>query len=336
MLWEVEIKPQDGEIDYEGRRVLAEGRGLGASTLDDVKTARSFLIQSDSDRDRIEQIATQLLTDPIVERQTIRSLSSTSIETDTNGDRLLNVLFKPGVTDNVAQSTRKAMNDLGLNASAVSTCRKYWVNSSVSPADLNLISTKLLSNDAIEQVLDGPLHLDSITLGNDYQFDLKQIAIREMDDPALEQLSKTGQLYLSLTEMQTIRDYFRSLDRDPTDIELESVAQTWSEHCSHKTLAGRIHYTDETRDIHFENMLKETVFAATVKIRESLGEDDWCVSVFKDNSGVVTFDEEEYVCIKVETHNHPSALEPYGGANTGLGGVIRDPLGTGLGGAACL
>ncbi|HSG72994.1 MAG TPA: AIR synthase-related protein, partial [Planctomycetaceae bacterium] len=241
------------------------------------------------------------------------------------------VLFKPGVTDNVAQSARKAMSDLGLDASAVSTCRKYWVNSSISPADLKLISTKLLSNDAIEQVLDGPLHLDSITLGNDYRFQLNHVAIREMDDAALEQLSITGQLYLSLTEMQTIRDYYRSLDRDPTDIELESIAQTWSEHCSHKTLAGRIHYTDETRDIHFKNMLKETVFAATMQIRESLGENDWCVSVFKDNAGVVTFDEDEYVCIKVETHNHPSALEPYGGANTGLGGVIRDPLGTGLG-----
>lgn len=85
------------------------------------------------------------------------------------------------------------------------------------------------------------------------------------------------------------------------------------------------------RDIHFNSMLKETIFAATVQIRESLGKDDWCVSVFKDNAGIVKFDDKQNVCIKVETHNHPSAIEPYGGANTGLGGVIRDPLGTGLG-----
>ena len=78
-------------------------------------------------------------------------------------------------------------------------------------------------------------------------------------------------------------------------------------------------------------MLKETVFAATQTIRKNLGDDDWCVSVFKDNAGIVRFDETNDVCIKVETHNHPSALEPYGGANTGLGGVIRDPLGTGMG-----
>ena len=78
-------------------------------------------------------------------------------------------------------------------------------------------------------------------------------------------------------------------------------------------------------------MLKETIFAATVEIRRRLGDADWCVSVFKDNAGIVKFDETDNVCMKVETHNHPSALEPYGGANTGIGGVIRDPLGTGLG-----
>ncbi len=80
-------------------------------------------------------------------------------------------------------------------------------------------------------------------------------------------------------------------------------------------------------------MLKETIFAATQKISRQRWKaaDDWCVSVFKDNAGVVRFDDQFNVVFKVETHNHPSALEPYGGANTGLGGVIRDPLGTGLG-----
>ena len=141
------------------------------------------------------------------------------------------------------------------------------------------------------------------------------VPIRTMDDAALQDLSKRGQLYLSLTEMRTVRDHFISLDRDPTDIELETVAQTWSEHCSHKTLAGRIHYVETQggqvqRDQSFNNMLKETIFAATVAIRRSLGDEDWCVSVFRDNAGIVKFDERQNVCIKVETHNHPSAIEP--------------------------
>ncbi|HWB01299.1 MAG TPA: phosphoribosylformylglycinamidine synthase subunit PurL, partial [Pirellulales bacterium] len=143
--------------------------------------------------------------------------------------------------------------------------------------------------------------------------------------------SREGQLYLSLDEMRTIQAHFRTLSREPTDVELETVAQTWSEHCSHKTLAGRVRYRDERGERTFQNMLKETIFAATVEVRRQLGADDWCVSVFKDNAGVVRFLDDQHVVFKVETHNHPSALEPYGGANTGVGGVIRDPLGTGLG-----
>src|SRR5205085_586215 len=111
------------------------------------------------------------------------------------------------------------------------------------------------------------------------------------------------------------------------DVELETLAQTWSEHCSHKTLKGKIDFDGRS----FGNLLKETIFAATQEIRRRLGPDDWCVSVFEDNAGVVRFDDQYHVCFKVETHNHPSAIEPYGGANTGLGGVIRDVLGTGLG-----
>ena len=93
-----------------------------------------------------------------------------------------------------------------------------------------------------------------------------------MDDAALERLSREGQLYLSLVEMQTIQAHFRSLGRDPTDVELETIAQTWSEHCSHKTLAGRIHYRGPEGERHFQNMLKETIFAATQKIRHEAGQ----------------------------------------------------------------
>ena len=153
-----------------------------------------------------------------------------------------------------------------------------------------------------------------------------------MDDAALRVLSREGQLYLSLAEMQTIRAHFRELGRDPTDAELETIAQTWSEHCSHKTLAGRIRYRDEDGERQFDNMLKETIFAATVEIRQRARATTIGASAsFSDNAGVVRFDDQYNVVFKVETHNHPSALEPYGGANTGLGGVIRDPLGTGLG-----
>ena len=118
--------------------------------------------------------------------------------------------------------------------------------------------------------------------------------------------------------MRAVQDHYRRLGREPRRIELETIAQTWSEHCKHKTFSG--HITFEGKVI--PNLLKSTIAAATKAIGKP-----WCVSVFKDNAGIIEFDENFNVCFKVETHNHPSAIEPYGGANTGLGGVIRDILG---------
>ncbi len=332
MLWEVEVRSVAGEDDREGARVLAECGALGIEGVSAIRSARSFLIEGSIIESDVERAARSLLADHVVESYSIHELSAGN-GSDANGDAgaLLNVLYNPGVTDNVAQSTRAALDDLGLAVDAVSTCRKYWIDGEPGSEDLGRLSSRILANDAIEHVVRGPLRMESIALGSAYEFELLTVPIRGMDDSQLKVLSSEGQLYLSLEEMRTIQRQFVELDRDPTDVELETVAQTWSEHCSHKTLAGRIHYRDERTDRRFENMLKETIFQATVSIRESLGADDWCVSVFKDNAGIVEFDERQDVCIKVETHNHPSALEPYGGANTGLGGVIRDPLGTGLG-----
>jgi phosphoribosylformylglycinamidine synthase len=337
MLWEVEILPIGSEKDYEGQRILASAKSQGISGLTSVTSAKTFLIQGDLTRDDAKRAAEQLLVDPVTEQFHIHELPASPSEiSNLKSQVLLNVLLHPGVTDSVAENAAKALTRLDLSVTNVATCRRYWLTGDLSAAKLAQLSKKVLANDAIEYVVTGPLQIKDLTLGSEYKFKLTTVAIRDMSDDELMVLSKKGQLYLSIAEMKTVQDYFRSLQRDPTDIELETVAQTWSEHCSHKTLGGRIHYVETcdgkvVRDHHFNSMLKETIFAATVQIRESLGKDDWCVSVFKDNAGIVKFDDKQNVCIKVETHNHPSAIEPYGGANTGLGGVIRDPLGTGLG-----
>ncbi|SFH54177.1 phosphoribosylformylglycinamidine synthase subunit PurL [Planctomicrobium piriforme] len=330
MLWEIEIHPVAGAADREADRVLGEVRSRGLASIRTVQAARSYLVEGELNPSQLAQV-TRFLSDVLVERCEQQALPTT--ESTVNG-RLLNVLYKAGVTDNTGLTAKSALQELGLPITGVATCRKYWVNEDASEEDLNRLSRRVLSNDSIERVLSGPLTLRSLALGSEYQFELRHVPIREMDDAALQRLSKEGQLYLSLAEMRQIQSQFRELGREPTDIELETVAQTWSEHCSHKTLAGRIAYRDEKGERQFKNMLKETVFAATQQIRKDLGEADWCVSVFKDNAGIVRFDDKQDVCIKVETHNHPSALEPYGGANTGLGGVIRDPLGTGMGARA--
>ncbi len=342
-LWQIDIYPSDGQVDREGERTSEEIRELGLGEQIDVIFARSFLVQGNFNREQAVQLADRLLSDAVTQRTVVAiagqaDLHQPPVAKTKSTSRLVHVLPKPGVMDPVAASTMGAAKDAGIEVDAVRTMRKYWLDESIDDESLESICKRALSNDSIEQVVVGPLEMDQLDVGSPYHFKLNTVAIRDLDDAALAKLSKDGQLYLTLVEMQTIRDHYNSIGRDPTDIELETIAQTWSEHCSHKTLAGRIHYRGPSADgtpggdeRQYDNMLKETIFAATEQIRKTLGDDDWCVSVFKDNAGVVTFDDQFHACFKVETHNHPSALEPYGGANTGIGGVIRDPMGTGMG-----
>lgn len=330
-LWEIDIYPAAGQPDRLGSAVASDAADLGLASDLSVSAARGFLVQGDLDEAQANRLARELFADGIVERTVVARAGDRRLSEPLNGKpQLLHVMLKPGVMDPVAQSALNAIADFGLQVDAVRTFRKFWL-SETSAETVSAISSRILANDSIEQVVVGPLELDRLQLGSPYHFELVHVAILDLDDEGLTRLSREGQLYLTLVEMQTIQNYFRDLGRDPTDAELESIAQTWSEHCSHKTLAGRIAYRDENGEQRFENMLKETIFAATQQIRRDLGQDDWCVSVFADNAGIVRFDDDYNVVFKVETHNHPSALEPYGGANTGIGGVIRDTMGTGLG-----
>jgi phosphoribosylformylglycinamidine synthase len=346
-LWQIDIHPAEGQPNRDAVRIAEEIHELGLGDGLTLHFARGFLVQGELDLQGATRLAETLLADPVTEHAVVAQVGDpklmrlpphiTVARGEDGGENLVHVLPKPGVMDPVAASTEMAARDAGMDVSQVRTLRKYWLPK-LNDQRLEAICRRSLSNDSIEQVVRGPLELDRIGAADPYHFQLVTIPIRQASDNELEQLSKQAQLYLTLVEMQTIQTYFQQLGRDPTDIELESVAQTWSEHCSHKTLAGRIAYRgpgasgDGEPDVRqFENMLKETIFAATMRIRKEMGDDDWCVSVFSDNAGVVRFDDEYNVCFKVETHNHPSALEPYGGANTGIGGVIRDPLGTGMG-----
>ena len=340
-LWQVDIHPADGQPDSLGHSALTSTLELGIAKDLSIRAAYGFLLQGSIDHVQVKKVAEELLSDPIAQRCKATSVGDPSLnipfgDSNSQASTLIYAMLKPGVMDPVAQSMLKMLRDLKYDVDEVRTFRKYWV-SSTSPGGtidnlvIQRICQKVLANDSIEQVVVGPLILNQLAVGSPYEFKLTVIPIRQLDTDALMKLSKSGQLYLSIAEMETVQEHFLEQDRDPTDIELETIAQTWSEHCSHKTLGGRIEYHDENGTRHFKSMLKETIFAATVQIRENLGKDDWCVSVFKDNAGVVKFDDEDHVVFKVETHNHPSAIEPYGGANTGLGGVIRDPLGTGLG-----
>jgi phosphoribosylformylglycinamidine synthase len=328
MLWEVEILPRTEHDDVESPRISKEYTLLGGPPLAEggpvVASSRGFLLEGALSRDGLDTLLGELLIDSLVERGECRPIPSHA--TDQAAQRWT-VLLKPGVMDPVAESVLDTARDLELSLATVRTFRRHTLPRGGLAAASEAVLRKVLANDAIEQVIAGPLHIEHLTLGSTYEFRLITVPLRELDDAGLIKVSREGQLSLSLPELQAIQAHFRAAGRDPTDTELETLAQTWSEHCSHKTLKGQIDYDGRRID----NLLKETIFGATQQIRQQLGADDWCVSVFEDNAGVVRFDEHYNVCFKVETHNHPSAIEPYGGANTGLGGVIRDPLGTGLG-----
>jgi phosphoribosylformylglycinamidine synthase len=157
-------------------------------------------------------------------------------------------------------------------------------------------------------------------------FRLLEINILQADDSQLLEVSRNLAIGLNLLEMKVIQKYFRKKGRNPTDIELQTIGQTWSEHCFHKTFKGKIRINGKEIDSLFKTFIAKVV----EEIKPS-----WCFSVFEDNAGIVTFDKNYGIAVKVETHNHPSAIEPFGGAATGVGGVIRDILGVWADPIAC-
>ncbi|UCE16462.1 MAG: phosphoribosylformylglycinamidine synthase subunit PurL, partial [Candidatus Bathyarchaeota archaeon] len=153
----------------------------------------------------------------------------------------------------------------------------------------------------------------------DLSFELSNINLLDAQDKELLQISNELGIGLSLEEMKSVKEYFSNKNRNPTDVELQTIGQTWSEHCYHKTFKGDI-VTPKGKLI-VANMLKEYIAKTTRELNLP-----WCLSVFEDNAGIVDFENGYAIAVKVETHNHPSAIEPFGGAATGTGGVIRDIL----------
>lgn len=318
MLWHLQIDPAPGRVDLAGRRVAADAAELGLPGPWAVSASRGFLIEGPVDRQAVQEVAASVLVDPVVESSSLRPASEAGDEG--GAGTVVHVLPKPGVTDPEAESALALLRDLGLAVENVRTIRTYRVE---GPAGaLPRLIGRVLANDAVEQAVVGALPFEKLGQGTSFQFARVEVPIRGKSDADLLAISRNGQLHFSLSEFRAVELHFAELRREPTDCELETLAQTWSEHCSHKTLRGRIEFNGNEID----NLLKQTIFRVT----QEMG-CDWLVSVFADNAGVVRFDDDFDVCFKVETHNHPSAIDPYGGANTGLGGVIRDPMGTGLG-----
>ncbi|MEE3001884.1 MAG: phosphoribosylformylglycinamidine synthase subunit PurL [Planctomycetota bacterium] len=332
----IEVQPTEGAGDPRGQAALQSARHAALDTLpDSIHSSNVYLLEGDIDTASLERIAHELLCHPVTEAVVIgaRPLRAKS---------MIEVHPLPGVTDPDAEAVELAIRSLVGCDVRVRTGRRYDVGG-LDAESARQFASRCLANPLIHGVYTEPYHPDAFPEGHVQEFEVRTLPLRTMDDDSLESLSRDAHLFLSLEEMQAIRDAYEDMGRDPREIELETLAQTWSEHCVHKTLKARMTYRGELPNaanrpghsvdsdglVHIDNLLKSTVAAATHELMaDGLG--DWCLSVFVDNAGIVGFDEEHAVCFKVETHNHPSALEPYGGAATGIGGCIRDVMGTGL------
>jgi len=311
-----------------------------------VKSVDSYLVTHNLGLPQITKIA-KALTNPVLENFSINDFP------DIKGfTYAIEIGFKPGVADNKGHTAKETVRDLlhlkeGVNLE-IYTSKIFLIYDRISPEQAGKIALTL-HNPLIERsyiasfkeikqnknlptlapkvILEKHIPVIKVPLNNAGEEELKNIGAEGIRD---ENGARRGPLALDLASMQVIQEHFRKLKREPTDIELEALAQTWSEHCKHTIFANPIDLPAQAGVIK-DGLYKTYIKGATALIRKQKGKEDFCVSVFSDNAGGIIFDKDFLITHKVETHNSPSALDPFGGAITGIVGVNRDTIGFGMG-----
>ena len=346
----IEVGFKEGIRDALGEKTQKRIIDNLALAVAKVATIEVYTIACELSAAELQEAAVGPLSDPVIQEFSInRPLAK-------NFDWLIEVGFRPGVTDNVGKTAREAITLLlgentGERKIAVYTSRQYLISGKISQTDAEKIAAGLLANDLIER--------HQVIAAGDFDFnrglaafvpqvmskDEPQVALVDLavfNPKDLIKISQEKLLALNLEEMQAIQAYYQNpavikarkkvgLNETTTDVELECLAQTWSEHCKHKIFNSKIDYTDGRNQLKIDSLFKKYIKGSTAKIRKAKGKKDFCLSVFVDNAGIIKFNDDHNLVFKVETHNSPSALDPYGGALTGIVGVNRDPFGTGIG-----
>lgn len=332
VIFRIEIQRKSPE-DPEGSRLVREAHAHGLNGLRACRVERLCFLRTSLPHPDVERLSRLLLIDPILEEFRVLPLPDPSALPPPAGapHHWIEVTWWPGVTDPAAESLLQAARVAGFDVREAAWGLRFLLWGDLSEGDLHRLAVEVCCNPVIQRyAIDGavpPPFLEPSPSDRAVEI----IPIRELDGTELLALSERRRLALDLEEMRAIQDYFRHVGRDPTDVELETLAQTWSEHCAHKTFRSFIRYTGpapgappdappQTMEIH--GLLRTYIQAATEQVGRP-----WVRSAFTDNAGIIAFDERWDLALKVETHNHPSAVEPFGGASTGVGGVIRDILG---------
>ncbi len=325
-LHKVFIRPKEEMTHPKAQQLIKTVHEFYQFPLDDLQIDQLFHIKKPLSKEQLEAIASGPLVDPILEE------SATSDRDNSAFDWTVEVGLKQGLTDNTGKTAQTTIEDfLGISFSdneTVHALTQYNLKGDLTFSEVRRLSEELLANPLVEE----------IAIRKHMDFFVEEINLNVSDVQLLE-ISKDRGLALQLNEMQTIRDYYRQpeviqareaarLSKNPTDVEIEAIAQTWSEHCKHKIFNALISYSTGGKTKTIDSLFKSYIKQTTNLLKEKC---DWLVSVFDDNAGIIEFDEKFNLAFKVETHNSPSALDPYGGALTGILGVNRDIMGAGLG-----
>jgi len=350
MAFRIEIKIKDEMSDALGARVASRIRDDLDLVVEYVRTVSVYTVDADVSLDDVKKLAQGPYCDPVIQTPYVEN----SAGMDMDFDWLIEVGFRPGVTDNAGRTAKEAAQvRLGKKfppGQGVYTSTQYLIKGDLNLEQVENIAKGALANELIQRW--SIFNKESFYKNRGVEayvpkvtgVDKPTVTSYDLDvsDEELIKLSKANTWALSLNELLVIRDYFNrdsiktkrtslGLTANPTDVEIETLAQTWSEHCKHKIFNSKISYTENGETEIIDSIFKTYVVGATEKIRINKGDKDFCLSVFVDNAGVIRFNDKWSLVMKCETHNSPSALDPYGGALTGIVGVNRDPFGTGKG-----
>ena len=299
--------------DPRSAALLADAHALGLAHVQQLVARDIVFLDGVLDEAARQQIE-HLLIDPLLQT------GMWGIPDSHPGLHVIETMLHPGVTDAAATAVLHAAGRLGLHLEAVATGKRFEISGELDDEDLDRLTRRLLANPVIESSIAGeiaPKHADRVVAPTSAADN--RVAIIGLSADELHSLDVERGLSLDPEELLVVQKHFAGIGREPTDVELEMLAQTWSEHCSHKTFRATITGSDG-------NVLTPLI----EQLRQATDDIDaaFLVSAFVGNAGIVRFTPGRTIAVKAETHNHPSAVEPFGGANTGVGGVIRDILGT--------
>ena len=300
---------------------LQDAHTLGFKHLKSIQVQDLYFIEGQLSQEDLQQLALKLLTDPVTQTASWDELHASTLNSKTDS-AIVEVSLRPGVTDPVAKEIVRASHELGIkNVQHTATGKRFEIEG-LDKSQIPLLANQLLANNVIQHWKIGSIE-PSFPEEVESSGQVENISIRALSDDELLALSRDRRAALDLVEMKAIRSYCQKENRDLTDVEFETIAQTWSEHCVHKTFKAKIEVdTGKANTYTVDSLIKTYLKSATDEINAP-----WVISAFVDNAGIIEFDDEFEISFKAETHNHPSAVEPFGGANTGVGGVIRDILG---------